>query len=74
MLSTDIHIRQGQAELTTVAWDAATRGGNVFLRVPKEFRVAEPAGLWIAKDGNDATLIVRVPLGTEARVVRFARL
>lgn len=82
VLSTDIHIRQGQAELTTVAWDKstlslrlrATRGGNVFLRVPKEFRVADPAGLWIAKDGNDATLIVRVPLSTEERVVRFVRL
>jgi hypothetical protein len=42
--------------------------------VPKEFRFAEPAGLWIAKDGNDATLIVRVPLSTEERVVRFVRL
>jgi hypothetical protein len=81
-LSTDIHIRQGQAELTTVAWAEATRSlrlrttrsGNVFLRVPKEFRVAEPAGLGIAKDGKAASLIVRVPVGTEERVVRFVPL
>lgn len=82
VLSTDIHIRRGQAELTTVAWDEAmrtlrlraTRNGNVFLRVPKELRVAEPAGLWIAKNGNDASLIVRFPVGTEERVVRFVPL
>ena len=82
VLSTDIHIRQGQAELTTVAWDEAmrslrlraTRSGNVFLRVPKEFRVAEPTGLWIGKDGNDASLIVRVPVTTKERVVRFVPL
>ena len=68
ILSTDIHIRQGQAELSGVAWDepalelrfTTARAGNVFLRVPKEFRLADPAGLWIAKDGNDASLIVRV--------------
>ncbi len=82
VLSTDIHIRQGQAELTTVTWDeatlslrlCATRSGNVFLRVPKEFRVAEPAGLWIAKDGNDASLIVRVAAEAGERRIRFARM
>jgi hypothetical protein len=42
--------------------------------VPKEFRVADPAGLWIAKDGNDATLVVCVPMSAEERVVRFVRL
>ena len=82
VLSTDIHIRQGQAELTTVAWDAkagelrlrATRRGNVFLRVPRDFRLADPAGLWIAKDGNDASLIVRVPVTAGERTLRFVPL
>ncbi len=82
VLSTDIHIRRGEAELTTVAWDEATRSlrrratrnDNVFLRVPKELQVAELAGLWIAKNDNDASLIVRVPVGTEERVVRFVPL
>jgi hypothetical protein len=81
-LSTDIHIRPGQAELTKIAWDEAvrslrlrpTRDGKVFLRAPKEFRVTEPADLWVAKDGNDASLNVRVPLGPEERVVRFVPL
>lgn len=82
ILSTDIHIRQGQAELSGVAWDepalelrfTTARAGNVFLRVPKEFRLADPAGLWIAKDGNDASLIVRVAAEPGERRVRFARM
>lgn len=82
VLSTDIHIRQGQAELDVVAWDEpkqelqlrSSRPGNVILRVPKEFRLRDPAGLWIAKDGNDASLIVRVPVGTNARLLGFVRM
>ncbi len=82
ILSTDIHIRQGQADLTGVVWDeaalelrfTAARAGNVFLRVPKEFRLAEPRGLWIAKDGNDASLLVRVAAEAGERRVRFVRM
>ena len=36
--------------------------------------VAEPAGLWIAKDGNDASLIVRVAAEAGERWIRFARM
>ncbi len=82
ILSTDIHIRQGQAELSHVAWDEANlelrfttaRRGNVFLRVPKEFRLAVPAGLWIAKDGNDSSLVVRVAADPGERRIRFAKM
>jgi hypothetical protein len=82
VLSTDIHIRQGQSEITAATWDeargelrlTAARRGNVFLRVPKEFRLADPAGLWIAKDGNDASLVVRVPVDTGERRLVFVRL
>lgn len=82
VLSTDIHIRQGQSELSGVAWDesalelrfTAARAGNVFLRAPKGYRLAEPAGLWIAKDGNDESLLVRVAADAGGRRVRFARM
>jgi hypothetical protein len=82
VLSTDIHIRQGQAEIAAVHWDetagelhlTTTRRGNVLLRVPKEFRVADPAGLWLAKDGNDSSLIVRVPVGAGKRRIGFVRM
>ena len=82
VLSTDIHIRQGQAELKDVAWDASKlelrwvskRKGNVYVLVPKGLRLADPAGLWIAKDGGDGSLIVRVEAAPGSRVVRFAQL
>jgi hypothetical protein len=71
--STDMHLRQGQAEIESCRWDAASRvltiraqrpaghRGNVFVTVPKDMAVANPAGLWIAKDANDNTLLIRVP-------------
>lgn len=71
VISTDMHIRQGQAEIEDCRWDAeamaltlrATRPagekGNVFILVPEGLEVVAPQGLWIAKDGNDNSLIVR---------------
>ena len=82
VLSTDIHIRQGQAELKDVIWNETTgtlhlhttRSGNVLLRAPKGYRLANPAGLWIAKDGNDDSLIVRVPVVEGERAIAFVPL
>ena len=66
-----MHARQGQAEIEDCRYDPQTmtlrvtatrpRGyrGNVYLRVPKGFGFKNPDGLWVAKDGNDGTVIVR---------------
>lgn len=74
LLSTDMHIRQGQAEVPQCLWEPETRTltisaarpaggkGNVFIHVPKGLAVENPTGLWIAKDGNDGSLIVRCEL------------
>ena len=71
LLSTDMHVRQGQAEVELCRWDEAEHTltvrarrpaglkGNIFLTVPQGLAVAEPAGLWIARDANDGTLVVR---------------
>jgi hypothetical protein len=71
VLSTDMHVRQGQAEVEAVLWDAADRTltirarrpagnrGNVYVTVPKGIAVEDPSGLWVAKDANDGTLVVR---------------
>ncbi len=71
VLSTDMHIMQGQVELADVSWDPATMTlsgtatrpagevGNVFLVAPQGLRVATPAGWWIAKDATDESLIIR---------------
>lgn len=70
-MSTDMHVRQGQAEIADCRWDAATKtltlratrpvgnSGNVYIRVPKDLAVANPSGLWLAKDTSDESLLVR---------------
>jgi hypothetical protein len=90
IISTDMHVRQGQAEIEDCRWDPeamaltlramrpAGEKGNVFVHVPVGLCVANPEGLWIAKDANDNTLIVRVALefagGPVERTIRFVRL
>ncbi len=73
LLSTDMHIRQGQAEIESCLWNESEKTltiraqrpaglqGNVYLTVPKEMSLKDPAGLWLAKDANDHTLVVRCP-------------
>ena len=86
LLSTDLHVRQGKAEIQDCRWnpDTATLTiraqrpegykGSLFLRAPQGWALAEPAGLWIAKDGNDQTLIVRraVEFGAQPAEIRVA--
>ncbi|HLJ13192.1 MAG TPA: hypothetical protein VKV15_01750 [Bryobacteraceae bacterium] len=71
LLSTDMHVRQGQAEILDCRWDAAKatliirtvrpgdEHGSVFVRAPSGWALADPKGLWIAKDGRDGSLVVR---------------
>ncbi|MBN1396338.1 MAG: hypothetical protein JW959_15040 [Pirellulales bacterium] len=76
LVSTDMHVRQGQAEIEDCRWDSesmtlhfrarrpAGERGNVFLLVPPGWEAAEPRSLWLAKDGRrgSQTLIVRCAL------------
>jgi len=52
--------------------------GNVFVHVPEGLFVKNPEGLWIAKDANDNSLIVRTALefgnGPEERTIGFGRI
>ncbi len=71
LLSTDMHVRQGQAEILDCRWDQATstltlraqrpagEQGSIYVRAPVGWALADPKGLWIAKDGRDGSLIVR---------------
>ena len=64
LLSTDMHVRQGQAEILDCRWDQATstltiraqrpagEQGSIFVRAPAGWALADPKGLWIAKDGR----------------------
>lgn len=73
-LSTDLHVRQGQAEIENAHWDPTNmtltvralrpdgERGSLFLRIPKGYAFKDPTGLAVAKDENDGCLIVRCPL------------
>ncbi|MFN0169290.1 MAG: TIM-barrel domain-containing protein, partial [Bryobacteraceae bacterium] len=87
LLSTDMHLRQGQAEIAACDWNAERRSlsirasrprgyrGNVYVRAPKGLALENPQGLWIAKDPNDDSLIIRValefPEGASERTLTF---
>ncbi|HZT28723.1 MAG TPA: hypothetical protein VFA33_02480 [Bryobacteraceae bacterium] len=85
LLSTDLHVRQGQAEILDCRWDEASgtltiravrpagEQGSVFVRAPAGWALAEPKGLWIAKDGRDGSLVVRsaVSFGAEPAEIRM---
>jgi hypothetical protein len=74
LLSTDMHIRQGQVEIQKINWDGTARRltisatrpkgytSNLYLRVPPGLALKNPAGRWIAKDANEGCLIVRVAM------------
>ncbi len=90
VLGTDMHLLMGEMELADVSWDPVERvlsgralrpageRGSVFLHAPQGLCVADPRGIWIAKDGADASLILRCALefaeGEAAWSVRFAQL
>ena len=71
LVSTDMHIRQGQAEIEDCVWDSkeatltirairpSGEKGNAFILVPEAMALRNPGGYWVAKDGRDNRLIVR---------------
>jgi len=81
LLSTDMHIRQGQAEILDCKWDEANmmltiraqrpagHEGSIYAHAPKGWALAEPKGLWLARDGRDNSLVVRKPLTFEGEPV-----
>jgi hypothetical protein len=88
LLSTDMHVRQGQAEIVDAKWEAgaltiaaqrpAGSKGSVFVHAPKGFAPADPKGLFLAKDGVDGSLIIRVAMefdaqGKASRTLRFSQ-
>src|SRR5208337_1353429 len=74
LLSTDMHVRQGQAEIEDCRWDEASmtltvraqrpagHDGSIYVRAPKGWALAEPKGLWLARDGRDNSLVIRKAL------------
>lgn len=83
LLSTDMHTRQGQAEIVDCKWDQAAMSlrvkaarpkgerGSVFIIAAKGICVRNPQDHWIAKDGHDESLIVRRSLSFQGEPIEF---
>lgn len=84
VLATDMHVMQGQVDIADVAWNKETMTlsgkamrpegeiGNLFIYVPTGLYVVNPQGFWIAKDGNDNTLIIRAQFKFEDRPAEWS--
>ncbi len=81
ILSTDMHVRQGEAELTAVKWDEenfvlsgkvtrpAGETGNLYLVTPWNWKPRNfNKGLFVAKSGIDESLIIRKEIKFESDV------
>jgi hypothetical protein len=79
LLSTDMHVRQGEAELTDLQWDAEKlilrgiacrpRGekGNLYIVAPPEYKERNfNRNLWVAKSAINENLIIRKELCFES--------
>jgi hypothetical protein len=84
VIGTNLHVRQGQSEIASCTWsDSAHRleikyraypqqEGAIFVQTPAGWSVENPKGLSIAKDGNDNSLIIGVPVREPAGTVTIA--
>jgi len=89
LLSTDMHVRQGQAEIEDCQWDESSmtlavrthrpagHEGSIYVRAPRGWALVEAKGLWLARDGRDNSLVIRKALTFEGAPVntemRFKR-
>ncbi|MGD1104952.1 MAG: hypothetical protein ABSA59_23140, partial [Terriglobia bacterium] len=81
LISTDMHVRQGQSEILDCKWDEADmtltvraqrpvgHEGSIYAHAPKGWALAEPKGLWLARDGRDNSLVIRKSLKFEGEPV-----
>ena len=90
LLGTDMHLTMGETDVNVAAWDdeSATfnveaerpegEQGSVYVYAPNTVFVKNPEGLYVAKDGRDNSLVIRVPFvfegGPARRTIRFGQL
>jgi hypothetical protein len=84
LLGTDMHIQQGALDISELAWDAdthtlagvATRPagetGNLFLHLPRTWRLVNHSGIGLMKEVRDMTAMARVPLRFEEDETAFS--
>lgn len=84
ILGTDMHILMGEVEVSACKWCEKTNTlsgrasrpvgerGNLFLHAPPTVALANPRGHWIAKDGGDSSLVIRVALDFPKEISEWA--
>ena len=83
LLSTDMHVQQGNVEVPELEWDAARmvlRGavtrpkgeaGSLYFLMPKGYRLVNHEGHWLAKDARDMSVIIRKEVRFDRPVVKW---
>ena len=74
LLSTDMHIQQGNVEISSLVWDEHSmtlkglakrpkgERGNIFVVAPKGYYLENPRDHWIAKHAREDVLVIRKEL------------
>jgi hypothetical protein len=83
LLSTDMHILQGGVEVGALNWDEATQTlsgeanrpagekGNLFLHLPRQYRLINHRGVNLMKEVLDMTAVARAPIHFTDQPVEF---
>lgn len=83
LLSTDMHIQQGNVEVVDLKWDSkemslsgtVTRPvdekSNLFLLMPRKFLVINHEGLGLMKELIDMNVIIQMPIHFESDIYKF---
>ena len=87
LLGTDMHLLMGEVEVERCDWDEQSQTlhllanrpngehGSVFLHVPDGLRPEDQRGLWVAREGRDNSIIIRVAFsfedGAAGRSIKF---
>jgi len=83
LLATDMHVQQGAVEIESLAWDSETmtlsgvaarpagERGNLFIHIPRQFRLVNHRGVGLMKDVRDMTVVARVPMAFARERERF---
>jgi hypothetical protein len=83
LLSTDMHVQQGVVEIESLAWNRtdmtlsgsarrpAGETGDLFLLMPRQYRLINHEGCHLMKDARDMTVVIRKQLRFESDIVKF---
>ena len=84
LLSTDMHLQQGAVEILSLSWDEETKilagiatrpageHGNLFVHLPRPYRLVNHKEVGLMKEVRDMTVVARVPIAFQTEKTAFA--